>query len=160
VQAKEHAAETWCHHATAHELAPGGKPWQYLLVPHDEVQGILLRHATHGTIVLDAKWKRPHGKLAEADLRQLFAYAQHYRGHGARLLYPQSGEEKSVEGVFMPKLFNAKMGLEEAIHCGASYLHVGQVAWLSDDGMVTDIDPAIGYLWCSIEDELPDWLQT
>jgi len=108
-------------------------------VPHDEVRDILLRHATHSTIVLDAKWKRPHGKPAEADLRQLFAYAQHFGATRARLLYPQSGEEKSVKGVFMTKLFNAKMRLKEAIHCGVSHLRVGQMVWLGDDGMATDI---------------------
>lgn len=38
VIAKMHAAVTWCAHATAHEIANGGKPWSYLLIPHDAVQ--------------------------------------------------------------------------------------------------------------------------
>ncbi len=33
VQLKAKAAVVWCKHATAH----GGKPWKYLLVPHDKV---------------------------------------------------------------------------------------------------------------------------
>jgi type III restriction enzyme len=33
VQQKAKAAVTWCKHATNH----GGKPWKYLLVPHDKV---------------------------------------------------------------------------------------------------------------------------
>lgn len=37
VRAKADAASTWCGHATAHELAHGGKSWTYLLVPHDAV---------------------------------------------------------------------------------------------------------------------------
>jgi type III restriction enzyme len=37
VQAKARAAAQWCHHATAHETAHGGKPWVYLLIPHDAI---------------------------------------------------------------------------------------------------------------------------
>jgi len=33
VQKKAKAAATWCQHATAH----GGKPWKYLLIPHDKI---------------------------------------------------------------------------------------------------------------------------
>jgi type III restriction enzyme len=35
VQAKARAALEWCKNATAHELKHGGKPWLYLLIPHD-----------------------------------------------------------------------------------------------------------------------------
>ena len=35
VQEKRNAAEFWCQHATAHALTYGGKPWRYLLLPHD-----------------------------------------------------------------------------------------------------------------------------
>jgi len=35
VLAKAKAAVEWCVHATAHELQHGGKPWVYLLIPHD-----------------------------------------------------------------------------------------------------------------------------
>ncbi|MBM4338296.1 MAG: type III restriction endonuclease subunit R [Deltaproteobacteria bacterium] len=35
VQAKAKAALEWCKQATAHELKHGGKPWSYLLIPHD-----------------------------------------------------------------------------------------------------------------------------
>jgi type III restriction enzyme len=37
VLAKAKAAATWCRHATAHETAHGGKPWRYVLIPHDAV---------------------------------------------------------------------------------------------------------------------------
>lgn len=37
VQAKATAAATWCGHATDHELKHGGKPWSYLLIPHDQI---------------------------------------------------------------------------------------------------------------------------
>jgi type III restriction enzyme len=35
VKAKAAAAGTWCERASAHEKANGGKPWKYLLIPHD-----------------------------------------------------------------------------------------------------------------------------
>lgn len=38
VQAKARAAAEWCRSATLHELEQGGKPWRYLLVPHDAVK--------------------------------------------------------------------------------------------------------------------------
>ena len=37
VQAKAEAAVRWCEHASEYAASIGGKPWKYLLVPHDEV---------------------------------------------------------------------------------------------------------------------------
>ena len=37
VKAKADAAATWCRHASAYSQAQGGKPWKYLLLPHDAV---------------------------------------------------------------------------------------------------------------------------
>lgn len=37
VQAKAAAAVQWCKHASSFTASVGGKPWKYLLVPHDEV---------------------------------------------------------------------------------------------------------------------------
>lgn len=37
VQAKATAAATWCAHASNFTASIGGKPWKYLLIPHDEV---------------------------------------------------------------------------------------------------------------------------
>ena len=37
VLAKKEAAVTWCHRATTHALSNGGKPWKYVLLPHDMV---------------------------------------------------------------------------------------------------------------------------
>lgn len=37
VQAKAAAAVQWCKHASDFTASVGGKPWRYLLVPHDEV---------------------------------------------------------------------------------------------------------------------------
>jgi type III restriction enzyme len=37
VVAKANAATEWCTHASAHEKKHGGKPWKYLLIPHDAI---------------------------------------------------------------------------------------------------------------------------
>lgn len=37
VKAKAEAAARWCKHASAHAAKVGGKPWKYLLIPHDEI---------------------------------------------------------------------------------------------------------------------------
>lgn len=37
VLAKKEAATTWCGHATKHAKTYNGKPWCYLLIPHDEI---------------------------------------------------------------------------------------------------------------------------
>ncbi len=37
VVAKAAAATEWCANATAHEKQHGGKPWSYLLIPHDVI---------------------------------------------------------------------------------------------------------------------------
>jgi len=37
VQAKARAAAEWCQHASQHETTHGGKPWIYLLIPHDAI---------------------------------------------------------------------------------------------------------------------------
>lgn len=38
VQAKTKAAVEWCKVATKHELANNGKPWSYILIPHDKIK--------------------------------------------------------------------------------------------------------------------------
>jgi type III restriction enzyme len=37
VLAKAKAAKTWCQHAADHERNCGGKPWRYVLIPHDAI---------------------------------------------------------------------------------------------------------------------------
>lgn len=37
VLAKADAAVVWCEHATGHAKANSGKPWAYLLIPHDQI---------------------------------------------------------------------------------------------------------------------------
>jgi type III restriction enzyme len=38
VESKAEAARKWCANATDYLVKNGGKPWEYLLIPHDEVQ--------------------------------------------------------------------------------------------------------------------------
>jgi len=37
VWAKRDAAVKWCEHASGYTATYGGKPWQYLLIPHDKI---------------------------------------------------------------------------------------------------------------------------
>ena len=37
VLAKQEVAVNWCANASVHALAHGGKPWRYLLIPHDAI---------------------------------------------------------------------------------------------------------------------------
>jgi type III restriction enzyme len=37
VLAKKQVAVNWCENASAHALSHDGKPWQYLLIPHDTI---------------------------------------------------------------------------------------------------------------------------
>ncbi len=37
VLAKKDAATKWCSHATEHNLSNSGKPWKYVLIPHDAI---------------------------------------------------------------------------------------------------------------------------
>ena len=39
VVAKAEAGAVWCKHASDHAVAVGAKPWQYLLIPHEQVTG-------------------------------------------------------------------------------------------------------------------------
>jgi type III restriction enzyme len=38
VSEKTRAAVQWCRHAADHEGRHGGKPWRYLLIPHDAIE--------------------------------------------------------------------------------------------------------------------------
>ena len=37
VEAKKAAAVQWCQHATTHTATYNGKPWRYVLIPHDVI---------------------------------------------------------------------------------------------------------------------------
>jgi len=135
---------------TIQRLAPAGwevsKParvvfWQAPGQQSRMQPDILLQHSVHGCVILDAKWKRPDGRHAENDLRQLFAYAHHFGATQVRLLYPQAGNEPAVEGEFTrPLLTDAGSRM---IRGGVSYVRV---------------DEAPGYLRCSLEAEHLAWL--
>ena len=37
VLAKRDVAMTWCKHASDHAVTYDGKPWKYVLIPHDAI---------------------------------------------------------------------------------------------------------------------------
>jgi type III restriction enzyme len=54
VLAKRDVAVEWCRHATEHAASYGGKPWTYLLIPHDSIaenmtiEGLTRQYASKG----------------------------------------------------------------------------------------------------------------
>jgi len=52
VQNKAKAAVKWCEDATIHEKQVGGKPWAYLLIPHDAVNEAKTIHGLAATFTL------------------------------------------------------------------------------------------------------------
>jgi type III restriction enzyme len=58
VHAKAEAAIVWCERASAHEQENGGKPWRYILIPHDAV----LANATLKALV--DRYARASGAIA------------------------------------------------------------------------------------------------
>ncbi|MFH1950917.1 MAG: type III restriction endonuclease subunit R, partial [Pseudomonadota bacterium] len=64
VQSKADAAAVWCEHATVHAKTYGGKPWTYLLIPHDQVseQMSLAGLAARCTHVSQVQETGSHGK--------------------------------------------------------------------------------------------------
>jgi type III restriction enzyme len=61
VQNKAKAAVKWCDHATIHEKQIGGKPWAYLLIPHDAVSEAKTIHGLAATFTL--KLEKPVVKV-------------------------------------------------------------------------------------------------
>lgn len=64
VQSKADAAAVWCEHATVHAKTYGGKPWAYLLIPHDQIseQMTLSGMAARCTHVSQVQGTGSHGK--------------------------------------------------------------------------------------------------
>lgn len=64
VQSKADAAVVWSEHATVHAKTYGGKPWTYLLIPHDQIseQMSLAGLAARCTHVSQVQMTGSHGK--------------------------------------------------------------------------------------------------
>jgi type III restriction enzyme len=54
VQAKKEAAVTWCRHATQHASENGGKPWSYVLIPHDAIAENMTLQGLAGSFMVTA----------------------------------------------------------------------------------------------------------
>jgi len=52
VQAKKQAAATWCRNATQHATENDGKPWTYLLIPHDAITENMTLRGLAGTFTV------------------------------------------------------------------------------------------------------------
>jgi type III restriction enzyme len=51
VIAKKEVAIKWCANASDHASTYGGKPWRYLLIPHDEIaENIILGYWLTGLV--------------------------------------------------------------------------------------------------------------
>jgi len=55
VLAKARAAAIWCKHASGHEKDNGGKPWRYLLIPHDAIADNMTIDGLAKTNTFDAR---------------------------------------------------------------------------------------------------------
>jgi 5-methylcytosine-specific restriction enzyme subunit McrC len=115
---------------------------------------ILITVPDKGNIVLDAKWKRPQGRPAEADLRQLYAYAHHYDAKNTILLYPFTVEERAVQGTFKQPDHLPVSVSEKNIMCSTLFIQVGSGRQTES---VNALD-ADGYLQCSLKGQLDEWL--
>ena len=106
-------------------------------------------------IVLDAKWKRPkNGQPAPGDLRQLFAYSQHYKAAHAFLLYPHSDGTTPIKGAFRSldkEVDNERKGV---VNCSTLFVQVGNGQISVDTEILNDDD----YLHCSLSTHLSEWL--
>jgi 5-methylcytosine-specific restriction enzyme subunit McrC len=115
---------------------------------------ILIEVPGKGNMVLDAKWKRPNGLPAEADLRQLYAYAHHYRARQTFLLYPHTTAETAVTGTFLQPEHLPTCLEEDIVGCSTVFIQVGN-GKPSADADILDTD---GYLHCSLGMQFQNWL--
>lgn len=108
-------------------------------------------------IVLDAKWKRPqNGQPAPGDMRQLFAYSQHYKASHAFLLYPHSDDTTPVKGAFRKLDHIHDSEKQSSVYCSTLFVQVGN-GQLSGDATILSDD---GYLCCSLSHHLNEWYLT
>jgi 5-methylcytosine-specific restriction enzyme subunit McrC len=115
---------------------------------------ILIEVPGKGNLVLDAKWKRPQGRPAEADLRQLYAYALHYNAKHTLIIYPFTATERAAGGAFTQPDHLPACEAADLITCSALFVQVGS----GHVGTPTEDFDTSGYLRCSLSEQLPEWL--
>ena len=128
--------------------------WQAKGITSEMQPDILIQVPGKGNFVLDAKWKRPYGRPAEADLRQMYAYAHHYQARQTFLLYPQTVSETTVTGTFLQPEHLPACTDEDLIGCSTVFVQVGNGRQSAD----ADILDAEGYLYCSLSTQFQGWL--
>lgn len=115
---------------------------------------ILIEVPGKGNLVLDAKWKRPQGRPAEADLRQLYAYSRYYNAQHTLLLYPFASTERAAKGTFTQPDHLPPCDAADLVTCSTLFVQVGG----GHLGAPAENFDASGYLHCSLSDQLPKWL--
>ncbi|RYE27068.1 MAG: hypothetical protein EOP45_02380 [Sphingobacteriaceae bacterium] len=116
---------------------------------------VLITIPGKGNIVLDAKGKRPQGRPAEADLRQLYAYGHHYDAkRTVLLLYPYTAVERAAVGTFTHPDYLPACEVADLITCSTIFVQVGGG---HSSAPTEDFDTS-GYLRCSLSEQLPEWL--
>jgi 5-methylcytosine-specific restriction enzyme subunit McrC len=116
---------------------------------------ILIEVPGKGNIILDAKWKRPQGRPAEADLRQLYAYAQHYDAKHTFLLYPYTSAEHAAAGTFTHPDHLPAREAAALITCSTLFVQVGE----GNSGALVGAFDVDGYLHCSLGEQLQKWMR-
>ncbi|WP_139921402.1 McrC family protein [Hymenobacter sp. DG01] len=114
---------------------------------------ILIDMAGQGNLVLDAKWKRPKGRPAEADLRQLYTYAHHYDARHTLLLYPHTASERETEGSFLHPTHLPPCSDDALIECSTVFVQVSLSPPASETSQAEELD----YLYCSLAGKLQQW---
>lgn len=79
--AKRDAAVEWCGQATSYAESIDGKPWKYLLVPHDAVTTNMTLRALQAPLRFgqEAFWNQPEGRRAEGFVRAFPSQRAHGR---------------------------------------------------------------------------------
>lgn len=103
-------------------------------------------------LVIDAKWKRPNGKPAIADLRQLYAYAQYFGAHHTLLCYPHTATEADTAGFFLQPYQPPGAAESVLVQCATVFLRVGSLALTDTTNYQED-----GYLQCAEIPLLAEW---
>lgn len=128
--------------------------WQADTITSEMQPDILIEIPGKANLVLDAKWKRPNGHPAEADLRQLYAYAHHYQAHQTFLIYPHTTTESTAAGIFLQPEPQTDSIPCTPTGCSTVFVQLGnRLKEVGTSGLDEN-----GYLLCSIVQELEPWI--
>lgn len=94
---------------------------------------IVLEHNDQ-VYVIDTKWKViDTNKPSDADLKQMFVYNHHWQSQKSMLLYPNSGDQKSNDGIFALPFLN-----DEHHSCKLGFVNVLEATKLKDPKILSE----------------------